>query len=200
MKRNLINVATILFLIAGASAQSTWKTDKAHSRVNFSVSHMLISEVTGRFTDFEVTLVAAKDDFSDAKIAVTIKSASINTDNDTRDKHLKSDDFLNAERFPTITFKSTNIERTGDNTYGITGNLTIRDSTKPVVLDTKLTGQTKAPWGAMAAGFKATTTIDRFDYGVKWNKTLDTGGLIAGNKVEITLLLEFDQQQNPAAK
>ncbi len=188
-------VAVTLILAAGVSAQTVWKADKAHSSVNFSVSHMVISEVTGNFRDFDATLTSSKDNFSDAVIDATIQIASVNTGNDKRDTHLKSDDFFNAEKFPTMTFKSTSIEKTGPGTFKITGNLTMRDVTKPVVLDTKLLGQTKTPWGVTAAGFKATTVIDRLEFGTKWNQALETGGLIVGKDVTVTLLFEFDKQE-----
>ncbi|MGA2624645.1 MAG: YceI family protein [Bacteroidota bacterium] len=195
MNRLFTLIAIMLTLAGGLSAQTVWKADKVHSKVNFSVSHMVISEVTGDFKDFDATLTSSKDDFSDAVIDATIQMASVNTDNDKRDAHLKSDDFFNVEKFPTMTFKSTNIEKTGPGTFKITGNLTMRDVTKPVVLDTKLIGQTKTPWGATAAGFKATTVIDRFEFGTKWNKALETGGLIVGKDVTVTLLFEFDKQE-----
>ena len=198
--KNILNlfVATLLFA-AGLTAQTVWKTDKAHSSVNFSVSHMVISEVLGNFKDFDATLTTSKDDFSDATIEATIIMASINTGNEARDKHLRSDDFFNAEKYPTMTFKSTKIEKVGDDTYKITGDLTLRDVTKSVVLDTKFLGQTKTPWGFTAAGFKATTTIDRLEYGVKWSKALETGGLVVGKNVNITLLFELDKKE-PASK
>ena len=197
--KNILNlfVATLLFAV-GLPAQTVWKADKAHSSVNFSVSHMVISEVVGNFKDFDATLTTSKNDFSDAAIEATIKIASVNTENEGRDKHLRSDDFFNAEKFPTMTFKSTKTEKVGDDTYKITGDLTIRDVTKSVVLDTKLLGQTKTPWGVMAAGFKATTTIDRLEFGVKWSKAMETGGLMVGKNVSITLLFELDKQEAPA--
>jgi polyisoprenoid-binding protein YceI len=176
------------------SAQIVWKADKAHSAVRFAVTHMMISEVNGRFTDFDVTLTQGKDDFSGSTVEATIKTASINTDSDFRDKHLRTNDFFNAEKFPTINFKSTSFEKTGADTYKITGDLTIRDVTKQVVLDAKYNGTMTDPRGGAKAGFKATTTIDRFDYGVKWDKTLDKGGMIVSKSVDITLLLELNKQ------
>jgi polyisoprenoid-binding protein YceI len=189
--------AVVLLLIVTAlslSAQTIWKSDKAHSAVKFSVTHMMISEVNGRFGDFDVTVTQGKDDFTGSTIEAIIKTASINTDNDFRDKHLKTDDFFNVEKFPTITFKSTSFEKTGTDTYKISGNLTIRDVTKPVVLDAKFNGTMADSRGNVKAGFKATTTIDRFDYGVKWDKTLDKGGMIVSKSVDITLLLELNKQ------
>jgi polyisoprenoid-binding protein YceI len=194
--RNTVALAFGLLIgLSLASAQTTWKSDLSHSRVDFSVSHLVIAEVTGRFTQFDVTLQQGKEDFSDSKLEATIKTASINTDNETRDKHLKSDDFLNADKFPDITFKSTSFEKTGKDTYKITGDLTIRDVTKTVVLDAKYNGSVTDPWGNVKSAFKATTSVNRFDYGVKWNKAMETGGLVAGDTVNITLLVELGQKK-----
>ncbi|HUN67092.1 MAG TPA: YceI family protein [Bacteroidota bacterium] len=194
MKRNIALVLLLALSLAGASAQTTWKGDKAHSTVRFSVTHMLINEVSGRFTDFDVTLTQGKDDFSGSTVEAVIKTASVTTDNEMRDNHLKTDDFFNVEKYPTISFKSTSFEKTGENTYKIAGNLTIRDVTKPVVLDAKYTGSLTDQRGNTKAGFRATTTVNRFDYGVKWNRTLDQGGLIVSKEVEITLLFEMNKK------
>ena len=192
MKRLQTLFAVIVLCSAiGAAQAAPWKLDKAHSQVKFSVAHLVISEVTGNFRDFDVTLTADKPDFSDAKVDATIKTSSVDTGIENRDKHLRSNDFLNVEKFPEMRFKSTGIEKTGDNTYKITGDLTVRDVTKSVVLDTKFNGTIKGMGGNTTAAFKGTTTINRFDYGVKWDKTIEAGGLIAGKDVEITLLMEF---------
>jgi polyisoprenoid-binding protein YceI len=176
------------------SAQTTWVADKAHTQVTFSVTHLLITEVTGRFRDFDITFHNANEDFSEGSIDIRIGAASIDTDIEKRDNHLRSDDFLNAEKFPNITFKSKSIEKTGKNTYKMTGDLTIRDVTKSVVLDATYNGTVTDPWGVTKAGFKATTAINRFDYGVKWNKVMETGGLVAGETIKIMLLVEFNKQ------
>ena len=190
---------TLLVLIAATTAlyaQGTqWKADRAHSQVKFSVSHMVIAEVTGRFKEFTVTLEQPGQDFVGSKLEADIKTGSVDTDIESRDKHLRSDDFLNAEKYPDITFKSTSFEKTGNDTYKIAGNLTIRDVTKQVVLEAKYNGAVTDPMGNTKAGFKATTTINRFDYGVKWNKTIEAGGLVAGENVEITLLMELAKQK-----
>jgi polyisoprenoid-binding protein YceI len=183
----------LLLTTTWASSQTTWKADRAHSRVTFSVSHMVVGEVAGRFTDFDATLVSSKEDLTDAKIAATIKTASVNTDNESRDNHLRSDDFFNADSFPAMTFVSTGVEKTGAGTYTITGNLTIRNITKQVVLAATYKGQVNTGGGTKAA-FKATTTIDRFEFGTKWNKMIEAGSLIVGKNVDITLLLEFNKQ------
>jgi polyisoprenoid-binding protein YceI len=192
--RYSIVAALLLYTAIPGFAQTTWKTDKAHSGVKFTVSHLVIAEVEGRFTDFDATVTTTKDDWSDMAVQATIKTASISTDNERRDNHLRSDDFLNAEKFPELTFKSTKVEASGKDTYRITGDLTIRDITRPVILDATFKGVIKDPSGRTKAGFRATTTIDRFDWGVKWSKAVETGGLVAGKDVTITLLFEFAKQ------
>ena len=190
--KKLTAVAVMILMISVLSyTQTTWKADKVHSNVGFTVTHMLISEVNGKFNDFDATITAAKDDFTDAQIDATIQTASVSTDNADRDKHLKTDDFFNVEKFPVMKFKSTKIEKTGDGTYAITGDLTIRDITKSVVLDTKLRGIMNDPWGNTRAGFKATTTIDRFVFGTKWKAPAGDGGLVVSKDVVINLAFEF---------
>lgn len=191
MKRLLGLFVVGLFALSLAYAQGNWTVDKNHSQILFTVSHMVFSEVTGTFRDFDVIFESTKDDFTDAKIVATIKANSIDTQNERRDNHLKSDDFLNAEKYPEIAFKSTTVEKLSEDTYRITGQLTIRNVTKPVVLDVKFRGMIDDPWGNKKIAFKATTTIDRFDFGVAWNKTLEAGGLIAGREVQVTLLMQF---------
>jgi polyisoprenoid-binding protein YceI len=192
MKRYFVVLFAVFVATALVTAQSEWKFDKVHSNVTFSIRHMVISEVSGNFKDFSVVLKSEKDDFSDATVLGTIQAASINTDNDYRDKHLKSDDFFNAEKFPEIKFKSTLFEKLDDNKYKITGDLTIRDVTKKVTFDAVLNGTLKTDKGLLSA-WKATTTINRFDYNLKWNKTIETGGLIVGKDVTITLNLELNK-------
>jgi len=192
MKKIVFAILAVLAATAFVSAQSEWKLDKAHSSVTFTVRHMVISEVTGSFKDFTVALKSSKDDFSDADVQSTIKVGSISTDNANRDNHLKSDDFFNAEKFPEINFKSTSFEKLGDNKYKITGDLTMRDVTKNVTFDAVLNGTMKTQRGMLAA-WKAVTTINRFDYNLKWSKTLETGGLMVGQDVTITLNLELNK-------
>jgi len=192
MKKTTSVIIAMLVATAFVSAQSNWKLDKAHSSITFTVRHMVISEVTGSFKDFTVALKSAKDDFSDAEVQSTIKVGSLSTDNAMRDGHLKSDDFFNAEKYPEINFKSTSFEKLGDNKYKITGDLTIRDVTKNVTFDATLNGTLKTERGVLSA-WKATTTINRFDYNLKWSKSLETGGLIVGQDVIITLNLELNK-------
>jgi len=154
---------------------------------------MVISEVAGTFKDFNISLVSSKDDFSDAAISATIAVKSIDTQNGMRDSHLKTDDFFNAEKFPTIKFQSTSFEKVGDGHYKIKGTLTIRDSTKEATIDAVLNGVIQSAKG-MRSGWKATLAINRFDYGLKWDRTIETGGLVAGATVNLVFNLEFVKQ------
>ena len=192
MKKISILLLAAFAAIGFASAQTDWKLDKVHSSITFTVKHMVISNVTGSFKDFAITMKSAKDDFSDATVQSTIKVASLSTDNNMRDNHLKSDDFFNAEKYPEINFKSTSFEKLSDTKYKITGDLTIRDVTKNVTFDAVLNGTLKTNRGVLSA-WKATTTINRFDYSLKWNKTIESGGLIVGQDVTITLNLELNK-------
>lgn len=192
MTRFHVLFALMLFGVAAASAgEKVWKSDASHSGISFSVSHLVISDVEGRFKEFEATMRGLKDDFTDAVIEVTVKPSSIDTDNEKRDNHLRSADFFDSDKFPEGTFQSTSIKKTGKDAYVIKGDLTLRGVTKPVELKAKLRGVAKDPWGATRAGFKATTTIDRTEWGLTWNKALETGGLLVGNEVELTINVEF---------
>jgi polyisoprenoid-binding protein YceI len=193
MKRFFQLAAALLAVSSLALSQSGWKLDKNHSSIGFSVKHLVISTVSGNFKDFDITLTTAKDDFSDAAVQAVIKTASINTDNTARDNHLKSDDFFNAEKFPEIKFTSTSFEKVGEGKYKIAGDLTIRDVTKRVVFDAVYNGSIKTPWGNTAMSWTAAAVINRFDYNLKWNKALESGGLIAGQDVTITINLEMDK-------
>lgn len=173
--------------------KKSWVIDVAHTNINFAVSHMVISEVTGTFKEFDGTVVSSKDDFSDAQINVTIKAKSINTENNDRDNHLRSADFFDAENHALLTFKSTNVVNNGNGKLQIAGDLTLRGVTKPVVLDTKFKGQAVNPWGQIVAAFKATTTINRKEWGLVWNAALEAGGFLVGEDIELNLNVELNQ-------
>jgi polyisoprenoid-binding protein YceI len=173
-------------------AAAKWTLDKAHSTAKFSVTHMVVSETEGSFKMFDGTMENTKADFSDAKISFSVDVNSLSTDNDYRDKHLKSDDFFNAEKFPAMKFESTAFAPQGGNKYKLTGNLTIRDVTKPVTFDVTYGGSIKTQQGTKV-GFKATTTINRFDFNLKWDKATETGGLVVSKEVEITVKAELNQ-------
>ncbi len=172
--------------------EAKWTVDKAHSNVKFTVSHLIVSDVDGSFKIFDGAMEHTKADYSDAKINFTIDVTSINTDNENRDKHLKSDDFFNAEQFPAIKFQSTSFTPIGGNKYKLAGNLTIRDVTKPVVFETTY-GGTINTGGKTKAGFKAKTTINRFDYNLKWSKATEAGGLVVGKEVDLMVNVELNK-------
>lgn len=176
-----------------ASKMATkWVLDKSHSNIRFTVTHMVVSEVEGSFKAFDGTFAAEKADFSDAKVLFTIDVNSINTDNEGRDKHLKSDDFFNAEKFPQIKFESTAFKPQGGNKYKLEGNLTVRDITKPVTFDVTYGGTIAGGRGAKA-GFKAKASIDRFEFGLKWNRMTEAGGLAVGKDVDVTVNIELNE-------
>jgi polyisoprenoid-binding protein YceI len=199
MKKIIFNYSILCLLVASAYVSkpgkpptTRWTLDKLHSTVRFSVSHMVVSEGEGAFKLFDGSMEHSKEDFSDAKIVFSIDVNSINTDNDKRDSHLKGEDFFSADKFPKITFESTSFTPKGNNNYKLAGNLTVRDVTKPVTFDVTYGGTIKTQRGAKC-GFKATTTINRLDYNLRWNKTLEAGGLALGHDVTITVKVEMDE-------
>lgn len=173
-----------------STAAGGWTVDKAHTNVIFSVSHLVVSDVEGKFTSFDGTMDASKPDFSDAKVTFTIDVKSVSTDNEMRDNHLKSDEFFAADKFPQMKFVSTSMMPAGEGKYKLAGNLTIRDISKPVTFDVKYGGTANA-MGGTHAGFKAKTTINRFDYNLKWDKMTEAGGAIVGKDVDITLNVDM---------
>lgn len=196
MKQAIGIIALVLVMAISSFAQTTWVVDNVHSNVKFSVSHLVISEVEGNFRIFSGTVESPKSDFTDATVDFSIDVNSINTDNEMRDKHLKSDDFFNAEKFSAMKFKSVSWKKVDDRNYVLEGDLTIRDVTKRVTFAVLYGGTVKDPWGNVKAGFKGTTTINRFDYGLKWNALTEAGGATVGKDVSITLNLEFTQKKS----
>jgi polyisoprenoid-binding protein YceI len=192
--------AGLMALAAAAPAADTYSVDKSHSEVSFQVKH-LVSQVRGRFTDFEGTfaLDPAKPELSSAEFR--IKAASIDTANPDRDKHLRSADFFDAEAMPDITFKSTAIKKTGENAYDVTGQFTMHGVSKAITLPVTFTGAMKDGQGNDRAGFELLTTLNRKDYGIVWNRALDAGGYVLGDdvKVSINLSLRKPKPEAPAA-
>lgn len=176
-----------------------WQIDPAHSEVNFTVRHMMISNVRGQFEKFNGTVDFNEENPAQSSVNVRIETASINTKEQQRDAHLKSPDFLDTETYPYMTFASKNVVQTGDNTGRILGDLTIRDMTREVTLDVTYAGQAKSPWGTTSAGFSATTTINRKDWGLTWNQALETGGVLVGDQIKIAIELEVVQQVEETA-
>lgn len=176
---------------ATVDAVTTYELDASHSNVLFTVSHLLISEVTGSFGEFQASLKASKPDFSDAVATMSIKTASINTDNAKRDEHLRSDDFFLAEKHPEITFVSKSFRKISDKKYVITGDLTMRGITRSVDLDAIYNGEVTDPWGNVKSAWKVTGRVNRFDYGLKWNALMEAGGAVVGQDVEIDINAQF---------
>lgn len=172
-----------------------WQIDPAHSSIGFEVKHMMVSKVKGQFTNYSADIEA--DDLADltsANIDITIDATSITTNNDDRDNHLKSAEFFDIEQFPDIKFKSTSITKDGDD-YKVSGDLTIKDVTKPVVLDVEYGGKGTNPWGVEVYGFEGKAKIDREQFGLTWNAALETGGVLVGKDIKIKLELELNPAQ-----
>lgn len=186
MKRIIFTIA-VLFSLTSLSAQS-WSLDKAHAKLGFSVTHLLISDVDGNFKNFDIKATSKQDDFMDATVEVTIDANSIDTDNENRDKHLKNADFFDVEKYPTITFKSTSLKKVEAKKYKLTGNLTMHGVTKPVELDVTFNGTTTHPYSKkLVAGFKITGKIKRSDFGVGSG----TPNTVVGDEVTIVANAEM---------
>lgn len=173
---------------------ATYKIDTDHSDIMFKVKHLMISTVTGSFKRFDGVLEVNEKDLSDAEVWFEADVDSVDTKNEGRDGHLKSDDFFNAEQFPKLTFKSTEVEKISDNEYNLTGDLTIRDITKPVELKAEYNGSTKDPWGQERMGFEIAGKINRKDFGLKWSAVTEAGGLVVADDVKLALNVEMIKQ------
>jgi polyisoprenoid-binding protein YceI len=173
---------------------TTWKIDPSHSNVEFGVRHLMISTVKGRFTDVSGSVQGDLADPTSGKVDITIGLASIDTREAQRDAHLRSGDFFDVEKFPSMTFRSTRIEGRGDS-FKVIGDLAIRGVSRPVVLDVTAEGLGKDPWGGDRAGFSATAKIKRSDFGLTWNQLLETGGVAVGDEIKISIDVELVKQQ-----
>lgn len=167
-------------------APGTWRIDPAHSSVEFVARHLMVSKVRGRFGSLEGT-IHVDEEPERSTVEVQIDAASIDTGEPKRDEHLRSPDFLDVERYPSLTFRSTGAERTGQRTLRVEGELTIRDVTRPLALDVEYQGIVLDPWGNSRAGFTASAEIDREEFGVTWNQALETGGVLVGRKLSIEI-------------
>jgi polyisoprenoid-binding protein YceI len=170
--------------------RTTWKIDSTHSQVEFAVKHLMIATVRGRFADVQGT-VTADEDLTDASVDVAINVASIDTRQEQRDAHLRSADFFEVDRYPTITFKSRRSKPGLNDSVQLFGDLTIHGVSKEVTLTVVPEGRGKDPWGGERAGFNATTKINRHDFGLTWNQVLETGGIAVGTEVKISIDLEL---------
>jgi polyisoprenoid-binding protein YceI len=190
--------ALALIPFAPAYAADTYAVDGAHSEASFQVRH-LVGKVRGHFADFKGTVQVETAKPEASSVEFTIKAASIDTANADRDKHLKGPDFFDVEKFPEITFKSTKIVTVGKDKYDVTGTFTMHGVAKTVTLPVSFLGFGKDPWGNERAGFELTTTLNRKDYGIIWNKTLDAGGAMLGDDVSVTVTLETIKKKDKPA-
>lgn len=168
---------------------TTWNIDHSHSAIQFTARHLMVTKVRGTFASWTGILDIDDDDITKSRVEVTIDAASVNTKEPKRDDHLRSADFLDVEKFPHLTFKSTAIERVSDG-LRVTGDLTIHGVTRSVILDVEENGQVKDPWGNLRRGFSGSVTISRKDFGLTWNAVLEAGGVMVGDKLDIGLELQ----------
>lgn len=175
-------------------AKSKWSLDPTHSEVGFKVKHMMFTNVSGKFNNYDVTVSNEDDNFSSSVIEFSADINSIDTNNSDRDNHLKSADFFDVENFPKMTFKSTAVERKSDIGFIINGDLTIKDVTKSVALKAEYSGLMKNPWGNIIAGLSIETKINRKDFGLTWNAALETGGVLVGEDVRIIAEVQIVKQ------
>lgn len=174
---------------ATATALKTYQIDPAHSEATFQVRH-LITKVRGRFAEFDGAITFAPDAPADSSVTFTIQTRSIDTNQAQRDEHLRSADFFDVEKFPVLTFKSTAVAARGDNQFDVTGELTMRDVTKTIVLPVAYLGAAKDPWGKDKVAFETEITLNRKDYGLNWNAALETGGFLVGDDVKVSLSIQ----------
>jgi len=175
-------------------AKSTWAIDPGHTVAEFGVKHLMLSTVKGRFTGVSGAIELDESDISRSRVDVVIDVGTVNTHDEKRDAHLRSDDFFAAEQFPQITFKSTKVEPNGKDRLNVSGNLTIRGVTLPVTLEVEFNGRATAPWGSEVIAYSAATTINRKDFGLTWNVALEAGGVTVGDKVMISIEAEAIKQ------
>jgi polyisoprenoid-binding protein YceI len=197
LKRLSLSLAALVFA-AGAVSAAEWKIDRTHSSIGFQVRHMVVSKVPGNFTDFTGTVQAeptadGQIDLAKAQVSMTVQTASINTENENRDEHLKSADFFDAATHPELTFTSTKIVPLDGGKFQLVGNLTMRGVTKEVTFDGEFNGVVTDPRGNTKAGFSARGSINRQDFGVSWSKALDNGGLVVSDNVDIIIELAVVQ-------
>jgi polyisoprenoid-binding protein YceI len=167
-----------------------WAVDAVHSSIDFTIKHLVIAKVKGNFQSFEAMIEADPEDLTTADIEFTVDIASIDTRNADRDNHLKSADFFDIENYPKLTFKSTEIKKTDDGEYEVTGDLSLHGVTRPETFKITYEGTAKDPWGNEKVGFSGTGTINREDYGLTYNAALETGGVLIGSKVNVTIEIE----------
>lgn len=190
MKHTLIAFAIIATAVTLPVVADTYAVDTSHSEVSFRVRHF-VSQTPGKFNDYSANFELDPNDLEKSSVVFVVQAASIDTANTDRDTHLRSQDFFWVDRHPTLSFRSTKIRRNGGDRYEVTGIMSIRGVEKVVTVPVAFLGYIKDPWGGERAGFESSFTINRKDYGIEWNKALDTGGVILGEEVRITLNLEL---------
>ena len=183
-------MATATSTLTTTGTRTTWQIDPGHTLIEFSAKHMMVSTVKGTFNGVAGTILLDESDFTKSDVDVTIESTTLESRAAQRDAHLRSVEFLHVEEHPAITFRSTRITSKGGDRYEVTGDLTIKGVTHEVVLDTDYEGRNTSPWGAQVIGFSATTRIKRKDFGLVWNVALESGGVLVGEEVKITLSIE----------
>lgn len=172
---------------------SEWALDGSHSRIGFSVSHMVVSSVSGRFKQFSGKVELDDANLAKSQVEINIKADSIDTDEPKRDEHLRSPEFFDAKKYPTLNFKSTRITKVAGKKYKLMGDLTIHGVTKNVTLDAEISDPVKSPWGKLVRSVKLTGKVKRGDFGLKWNKTLDAGGVLVGEDVALDIQVEINK-------
>jgi len=190
MKKVLFTLFAAGLSVAAFAQKSTWEVDGTHSSLHFTVQHLVISEAEGNFKIFNGTIESPTADFNNAAIAFDVDVASVNTDNEMRDKHLRGDDFFQAEKFPKATFKSKSFKKVAGNKYKLEGELTLRGVTKPTTFDVTYNGTGKDGYGRSIAAFKLKGKINRYDFGIKYNSTVEAGNLV-GEEVELEGKIEL---------
>ncbi|MDW0118020.1 YceI family protein [Sporosarcina thermotolerans] len=174
---------------------ATWKLDASHTSVGFSVKHMMVSKVKGSFSGVEGTLEGNPEDLTGASINFTIDASTINTNAVDRDNHLRSADFFDVENFPSITFVSTDVVKTGEGEYDITGDMTMRGVTKKVTFEAEYEGTGVNPWGVQVAAFEVEGKVSRKEFELTWNQALEAGGVLVGDDIKISIDLQFNPAQ-----
>ena len=200
MRSTVLSFVVAALAASPALAGEAYTVDKGHSEAGFQVRHLGITNVRGRFNDFEGMIHVDRAKPEASSVEFTIKTASVNTDSENRDKDLRGAGFFETDKYPTITFKSSKIVPKGKDVYDVTGTLTMHGVSKPITLQVTHLGFAKDPWGNEKAGFEVTTTLNRKDYGITWHKVMDNGGLVVSDEVKLGINLETVKKKDAAAK
>lgn len=198
MKSLTAAVAAVSMAVAAPAFAEKWDIDPSHSQASFTARHMMIANVDGTFKGVKGTVNLDPKDITKSTVEASVDARTVNTNDEKRDAHLKSEEFFATEKFPNLTFKSTKVAKAGKNKLKVTGDLTMRGVTKPVTFDVETTDTAVDPWGNTRMGVQATTKVDRTQWGINWNQTLDKGGVLVGNEVKLTLNAELIKAKEAA--